>query len=123
MVRERRSIDETYKNNELNQNIITEDAHGDFSDNVEFNVTVDEIGNNTTKRDLTDAVDLETLKEGVDQLKRMLDLTSLSEKLIWDLSVYWWILLLFLLLAFILSFCWIGKKGRVKKIWNGQNMK
>jgi len=62
---------------------------------------------NNSKRDLTD-IDLETLKEGVDHLKKILNFRSLGERLLWDLSVYWWILLLFLLLAFILSFAWVG---------------
>ena len=57
-------------------------------------------------------LDLDTLREGVDQLKRILDLRSLSERLLWDLSSYWWILLLFYFLAFILSFLWIGERTR-----------
>ena len=84
---------------------------------VDFNLTdsfYDE--DNTTKRDLSDLFDLDSLREGVDQLKRILDLKSLSERLLWDLSSYWWILLLFYFLAFILSFLWIGKTTPYNKV-------
>merc|ERR1719483_358876 len=56
---------------------------------------------NNSKRDLTD-IDLDTLKEGVDQLKKILNLRSLGERLLWDLSIIWWMLLVFLLVAFVL---------------------
>ena len=79
-------------------------------DEYETIYTILEESNITSKRDLSDAINIQALKDGVDQLKEMLDLQSLSEKLIWDLSVYWWIMMLFFLLAFVLSFTWIGEK-------------
>ena len=102
-LRQRRNLIEAELNFEESQTELNE---------VDFNLTdsfYDE--DNTTKRDLSDLFDLDSLREGVDQLKRILDLKSLSERLLWDLSSYWWILLLFYFLAFILSFLWIGKGG------------
>lgn len=104
--RKKRTVDV----DELNSDIFfNEDAQTEYNE-VDFNMTdfaynVD----NTTKRDLTDVFDLDTLREGVEQLKKILDLKTLSERLLWDLSLYWWILLLFLFLAFVLSFLWIGE--------------
>ena len=104
--RKKRTVDV----DELNTDIFfNEDAQTEYNE-VDFNMTdfaynVD----NTTKRDLTDVFDLDTLREGVEQLKKILDLKTLSERLLWDLSLYWWILLLFLFLAFVLSFLWIGE--------------
>ena len=119
--RRKRNVETVYTNNELNQEIDDDKSFEyEWKEEDYFNLTElclkspdlckDNNGTiNNTKRDLSDAIDLDTLKEGVDKLKQILDLTSLSEKLVWDLSVYWWILLLFLLLAFVLSFIWIGK--------------
>ena len=110
--RRKRNIDDSYKINELNvQSIQDKDySNYEYDNNLEYNISYDESQDrNNSKRDLTDIIDLESLKDGVDQLKKILDLKSLSEKLLWDLSVYWWILLLFLFMAFILSFFWIGQ--------------
>ena len=104
IAREKRSVDD---NNDENSIFADKIESYEYNEIEEYNIS-DIYDSNTTKRDLTDAIDMETLKEGVEKLKQILDLTSLSEKLIWDLSVYWWILLLFLLLAFVLSFIWIG---------------
>ena len=35
------------------------------------------------------AVNLSDLMEGADQLRKMLDLQSLGERILWDLSNYW----------------------------------
>ena len=83
---------------------------------VDFNLTDSFYDEDNTTRDLSDLFDLDSLREGVDQLKRILDLKSLSERLLWDLSSYWWILLLFYFLAFILSFLWIGKTTPYNKV-------
>ena len=106
----KRNIDKSYKNNELNVQSFHDKDYSNYEyDNLEYNISYDDSQDrNNSKRDLTDIIDLGTLKDGVDQLKKILDLKSLSEKLLWDLSVYWWILLLFLFMAFILSFFWIG---------------
>ena len=100
-LRQRRNLEEAELNFEEPQ---TEYNEGDF--NMTDSLYNDD---NTTKRDLSDLFDIDSLREGVDELKRILDLKSLSERLLWDLSCYWWILLLFYFLAFILSFLWIGK--------------
>ena len=109
--RQRRNLKEA----ELNSDIMRA-SHGEAETEykeLDFNLT-DSLydDDNTTKRDLSDVFDLDSLREGVDQLKRILDLKSLSERLLWDLSSYWWILLLFYFLAFILSFLWIGKRTK-----------
>ena len=93
--RQRRNVEDKIQDEEMN----------DY-ENI-YNILDDDV-NVTSKRDLSDAINVEVLKDGVEHLKQMLDLQSLSEKLLWDLSVYWWIMLLFLLLAFVLSFVWIG---------------
>ena len=110
--RRRRSIDDetSFKSNELNAHLFSDKNYEEYDTKEELNTTVwdTDTERNTSKRDLTDAVDLELLVDGVEELRRMLDLQSLGEKLVWDLSVYWWILLLFLLMAFVLSLIWIG---------------
>ena len=110
--RRKRNVDETYKVNELNVQSFQDkdDLNYEYdNNNLEYNISFDESQDrNNSKRDLTDIIDLESLRDGVEQLKKILDLKSLSEKLLWDLSVYWWILLLFLFMAFVLSFFWIG---------------
>ena len=35
-------------------------------------------------------MNLSDLMEGADQLRKMLDLQSLGERILWDLSNYWW---------------------------------
>merc|ERR1719219_2884607 len=47
------------------------------------------------------------LKEGIEYLMRVIDLRSYGEKFLVDLAQYWWIVLLALLLACVLSFGWI----------------
>ena len=110
--RKRRSIDDetSFKSNELNAHLFSDKNSGEYDTKEELNTTAwdTDTERNTSKRDLTDAVDLELLVDGVEELKKMLDLQGLGEKLVWDLSVYWWILLLFLLMAFVLSLIWIG---------------
>jgi len=58
---------------------------------------------NLSKRE----VNLSDLAEGSDQQRRMLLLRSTGERLLWDLSTYWWQLLMFLLLSFLLSLAWV----------------
>ena len=110
--RKRRSIDDetSFKSNELNAQLFSDKNYEEYDSKDELNTTAwdTELERNNSKRDLTDAVDLGLLVDGVEELRRMLDLQSLGEKLVWDLSVYWWILLLFLLMAFVLSLIWIG---------------
>lgn len=62
--------------------------------------------NNLKREDQTDVND-KSLKEGIDYLLKVIDLRGVWEKLISDLSVYWWIIFICLLLAMVLSFCWI----------------
>ena len=111
--RRRRSIDDetSFKSNELNAHLFSDKNYEEYDTKEELNTTAwnTDTERNTSKRDLTDAVDLGLLVDGVEELLRMLDLQSLGEKLVWDLSVYWWILLLFLFMAFVLSLIWIGK--------------
>ena len=111
--RRRRSIDDetSFKSNELNAHLFSDKNYEEYDTKEELNITAwdTDAERNTSKRDLTDAVDLGLLVDGVEELRRMLDLQSLGEKLVWDLSVYWWILLLFLFMAFVLSLIWIGK--------------
>ena len=107
--RQRRNLKEA----ELNSDIILGSPEDPQTEYKELNLNLTDSlydDDNTTKRDLSDLFDLDSLREGVDQLKRILDLKSLSERLLWDLSSYWWILLLFYFLAFILSFLWIGER-------------
>ena len=110
--RKGRSIDDetSFKSNELNAQLFSDKNYEEYDTKEELNTTAwdTDTERNTSKRDLTDAVDLGLLVDGVEELRRMLDLQSLGEKLVWDLSVYWWILLLFLLMAFVLSLIWIG---------------
>ena len=107
--RQRRDVEEAELNSDIK--LASDEESPTEHNEVDFNLTSSLYDDdNTTKRDLSDVFDLDTLREGVDQLKRILDLKSLSERLVWDLSSYWWILLLFYFLAFILSFLWIGKR-------------
>jgi len=101
----------------IEQDINNKEFSDDSNDNRSLYYMLDNPGDtnisdmfwdrNNSKRDLTD-IDLDTLKEGVDQLKKILNLRSLGERLLWDLSIYWWMLLVFLLFAFVLSFSWVG---------------
>jgi choline transporter-like protein 2/4/5 len=54
-----------------------------------------------------ETLDEGNLKEGIDYLMKVIDLRSYGEKFLADLANYWWIVLLALLLASILSFGWI----------------
>ena len=54
-------------------------------------------------------MDTNDLTDGIKYLMRLIDLRGMGSKLLADLAVYWWILLLALILAFTLSFVWIGK--------------
>ena len=102
--REKRTITDI---TEVNSDVFTNDEYNEVNSNsTEF--LYDD--GNTTKRDLSVIFDVDTLREGADELKRILDLKSLSERLLWDLSQYWWILLSFLFVAFLLSFLWIGEQ-------------
>ena len=53
------------------------------------------------------AINLSDLEAGGHQQRKMLGLQSLGERLLWDLSTYWWQLLLYLLLSFFLSLSWV----------------
>ena len=53
------------------------------------------------------AINLSDLAAGGHQQRKMLGLQSLGERLLWDLSTYWWQLLLYLLLSFFLSLSWV----------------
>jgi hypothetical protein len=54
------------------------------------------------------AVSYSSLEEGLSYVMSVLDVSGVARKLVQDLSLYWWILLLSFLLAFILSLIWIG---------------
>ena len=60
-------------------------------------------------RDDDTGVDTVELGEGIEYLMKLLDLRGIGEKLMTDLTSYWWILLLALILAMLLSFLWIGQ--------------
>ena len=60
-------------------------------------------------RDDDTGVDTVELGEGIQYLMKLLDLRGIGEKLMTDLTSYWWILLLALILAMLLSFVWIGQ--------------
>ena len=49
------------------------------------------------------------LEGGMSYLLALLDIGGLGSKLVQDLSVYWWILLLSFTLALLLSLLWIGE--------------
>jgi hypothetical protein len=55
------------------------------------------------------AVSYSSLEEGLSYVMSVLDVSGVARKLVQDLSLYWWILLLSFLLAFILSLIWIGE--------------
>ena len=63
----------------------------------------DPLMGNLSKR----AINLSDLAAGGHQQRAMLGLQSLGERLLWDLSTYWWQLLLYLLLSFLLSLSWV----------------
>ena len=52
-------------------------------------------------------VDSEKLKEGVKYLMELIDLRGTGERLLSDFAGYWWILLLGLVFAMLISFGWI----------------
>jgi hypothetical protein len=54
------------------------------------------------------SVSYNSLKEGLSYIMSVLDVSGVARKLVQELSIYWWILLLSFLLAFILSLLWIG---------------
>ncbi len=49
-----------------------------------------------------------SLEEGMKYLLSVLDLSGVGTKLVLDLSLYWWVLILTFLFAFLLSLLWIG---------------
>jgi len=52
-------------------------------------------------------VDDKSLKEGIEYLMKVIDLRGYGEKFLSDFATYWWIVLLALILAMLLSFGWI----------------
>jgi len=53
-------------------------------------------------------LDSDSLKGGIEYLMKVIDLRSYGEKFLADFAVYWWIVLLALILAMLLSFGWIA---------------
>jgi ABC-type phosphate/phosphonate transport system permease subunit len=60
-----------------------------------------------------------SLEAGMKYLLAVLDMSGVGSKLVQDLSIYWWILLLTFLLAFLLSLVWIGEHSCDSCFWSG----
>jgi hypothetical protein len=60
-----------------------------------------------------------SLEAGMKYLLAVLDMSGVGSKLVQDLSIYWWILLLTFLLAFLLSLVWIGEPSCDSCFWSG----
>jgi hypothetical protein len=54
-------------------------------------------------------VNYSSLEDGMKYLLSVLDLSGVGTKLVLDLSLYWWVLILTFLFAFLLSLLWIGQ--------------